>query len=63
MSKRTKASELLKDLVNKQVSVITNDGRHIVGRLKGYDNVVNVILEDCAERQYDPDEGTSPQHL
>lgn len=34
------------------VSVITNDGRHIVGMLRGYDQSTNLILEQCHERVY-----------
>ena len=34
------------------VSVITSDGRHLVGTLKGCDQVTNIVLEDCTERIY-----------
>lgn len=34
------------------VSVITNDGRNIVGRLKGFDQCINIVLEECHERVY-----------
>jgi U6 snRNA-associated Sm-like protein LSm8 len=34
------------------VSVITNDGRNIVGTLRGYDQTTNMIMEDCHERVY-----------
>ena len=34
------------------VSVITNDGRNIVGILRGFDVTNNLILEDCHERVY-----------
>ncbi|CAM9567526.1 unnamed protein product, partial [Heterosigma akashiwo] len=39
------------------VSVITNDGRNIVGLLKGYDQATNVILGACHERVFSPDAG------
>ena len=39
------------------VSVITNDGRNIVGRLRGYDRAINIILEDSHERAFSSDEG------
>ncbi|KAK9834122.1 hypothetical protein WJX84_008294 [Apatococcus fuscideae] len=42
----------LADLVGVTISVITNDGRNIVGTLKGYDQATNVILDDCHERVY-----------
>jgi len=38
------------------VCVITNDGRNIVGRLRGYDRATNVILEDCHERVFSVEE-------
>jgi U6 snRNA-associated Sm-like protein LSm8 len=37
--------------------VITNDGRHIVGTLRGYDQVTNLILDECHERLYREDAG------
>jgi len=32
-----------------------NDGRTIVGYLRGYDQVTNIVLEDSFERIYLPD--------
>jgi U6 snRNA-associated Sm-like protein LSm8 len=37
------------------VSVITNDGRQFVGTLRGFDQAVNLILDECHERVYKPD--------
>jgi small nuclear ribonucleoprotein (snRNP)-like protein len=34
------------------VSVITNDGRNIIGVLRGYDQTTNLILDECHERVY-----------
>ncbi|KAG1346950.1 Sm-like protein LSM8 [Cocos nucifera] len=34
------------------ISVITNDGRHIVGILKGFDQATNIILDESHERVY-----------
>lgn len=34
------------------ISVITCDGRNIVGFLRGFDQTCNLILEDCHERIY-----------
>ena len=45
----------LKEMIGKQISVITCDGRNIVGTLRGYDQVTNVILEECHERVYSLD--------
>ena len=39
------------------ISVITNDGRHIVGTLRGYDQATNLILDECHERVYREDAG------
>lgn len=37
------------------VNVITNDGRNIIGLFKGFDNVLNIVLESSHERVYSPD--------
>jgi len=34
------------------VSLITNDGRNIIGTLRGSDHHTNVILEHCFERVF-----------
>merc|ERR1712196_217592 len=47
----TMAANLAK-LVNQMVSVITADGRNIVGNLKGYDQHLNIIIDECHERVY-----------
>eukprot|EP01039_Chlorochromonas_danica_P004882 gene4882-5350_t len=39
------------------VSIVTNDGRNIVGRLRGYDQTINVILEGSHERVFSEDKG------
>ncbi|GAA5851205.1 hypothetical protein JCM8547_004166 [Rhodosporidiobolus lusitaniae] len=43
--------------VDKQVLVITQDGRVIVGELKGFDQTTNVILSGSVERVFSADEG------
>lgn len=48
---------LLSDFIEKQVSIITNDGRLVIGRLRGFDQVCNVILEKCVERVFAKDCG------
>uniref|UniRef100_A0A7S1NW03 U6 snRNA-associated Sm-like protein LSm8 n=1 Tax=Eutreptiella gymnastica TaxID=73025 RepID=A0A7S1NW03_9EUGL len=50
-------SQPLEPFVDKQVSVITNDGRHIVGTLRGFDQCVNIIIEDSHERVYSTSAG------
>jgi len=41
------------------VSVVTCDGRNIVGTLKGFDQATNVVLHGSHERIFSPDEGGS----
>ncbi|KAH3765497.1 sm LSM8 [Pelomyxa schiedti] len=43
---------ILEGMVNQLIEVITNDGRIIVGTLRGYDQHINVILEKCHERSF-----------
>ena len=45
------------------VTVLTNDGRHLVGTLRGYDQATNVILEECHERVYSDDAGVETHVL
>lgn len=42
----------LAQYVDTTISVITNDGRQIVGMLRGYDQATNLILDECHERVY-----------
>merc|ERR1712061_943984 len=36
------------------VSIITNDGRQIVGILCGFDQMTNIVIKQCHERIYQP---------
>ncbi|WCJ28530.1 U6 snRNA-associated Sm-like protein LSm8 [Euphorbia peplus] len=47
----------LESLVDQNISVITNDGRNIVGILKGFDQATNIILDESHERVYSTKEG------
>ncbi|KAG6385823.1 sm-like protein LSM8 [Salvia hispanica] len=47
----------LETLVDQTISVITNDGRNIVGILKGFDQATNIILDESHERVYSTKEG------
>ncbi|CAN0921807.1 Sm-like protein LSM8 [Linum grandiflorum] len=47
----------LESLVDQTISVITNDGRNIVGNLKGFDQATNIILDESHERVYSTKEG------
>ncbi|KAJ0047671.1 hypothetical protein Pint_16578 [Pistacia integerrima] len=44
-------------LCTETISVITNDGRNIVGILKGFDQATNIILDESHERVYSTKEG------
>ncbi|EME31962.1 Sm-like protein LSM8 [Galdieria sulphuraria] len=46
---------LLSSYVDKTVSVVTNDGRILIGILKGFDQSCNVILESTVERIFGTD--------
>ncbi|KAL1445866.1 hypothetical protein WDU94_003538 [Cyamophila willieti] len=47
----------LESYVNRVVSIITADGRNFVGTLKGFDQTINIILDDSHERVYSPSAG------
>ncbi|KFM29338.1 N-alpha-acetyltransferase 38, NatC auxiliary subunit [Auxenochlorella protothecoides] len=42
----------IRPYVDTTISVITNDGRSIVGVLRGFDQTCNLILDECHERVY-----------
>lgn len=42
----------LEAYVNNTVSIITSDGRNFVGTLKGFDQTINVILDESHERVF-----------
>mmetsp|Transcript_12453 Transcript_12453/g.20846 ORF Transcript_12453/g.20846 Transcript_12453/m.20846 type:complete len:96 (-) Transcript_12453:793-1080(-) len=47
----------LQEWLNKTVSIITSDGRNVIGHLKGFDQTMNVILEQSHERVFSEDKG------
>ncbi|XP_031571779.1 U6 snRNA-associated Sm-like protein LSm8 [Actinia tenebrosa] len=47
----------LESYVNHTVAVITQDGRMIVGILKGFDQTVNIILDESHERVFSSGSG------
>jgi U6 snRNA-associated Sm-like protein LSm8 len=49
--------------LNQCVSVITNDGKVIVGILRGYDFNTNIVLSECHERVFSNREGVRPVQL
>jgi len=50
-------SSTLEPLVNRVISVVTADGRMIVGTLKGFDQTVNLILDESHERVFSSSHG------
>eukprot|EP00250_Pteridium_aquilinum_P024668 c29420_g1_i1 orf=495-788(-) len=54
------ATTSLESLVDQTISVITNDGRNIVGVLKGFDQATNLILDESHERVYSTKVGVEP---
>mmetsp|Transcript_37306 Transcript_37306/g.75579 ORF Transcript_37306/g.75579 Transcript_37306/m.75579 type:complete len:100 (+) Transcript_37306:129-428(+) len=59
----TECHKELQGLIGLPVSIITNDGRNIVGTLRGLDQKLNVILEDCHERLFSKDAGVEQDQL
>lgn len=56
-------TSVLEACADQTVSVITADGRILVGCLKGFDHATNVILDDCHERVYSMDQPVEIQRL
>jgi U6 snRNA-associated Sm-like protein LSm8 len=50
-------SGVLESYVNRPVSVITADGRNFIGTLKGFDQTINLILDETHERVYSASSG------
>ena len=53
----------LESYLNRMVSIITADGRNFVGTLKGFDQTVNLILDDTHERVFMIDSRTNTTGL
>ncbi|CAK9795502.1 U6 snRNA-associated Sm-like protein LSm8 [Anthophora quadrimaculata] len=47
----------LESYVNHTVSIITSDGRNFIGTLKGFDQTINIILDESHERVYSTTQG------
>ncbi|KAJ2744817.1 hypothetical protein GGI20_002670 [Coemansia sp. BCRC 34301] len=46
----------LQSYVDCKVSVVMNDGRLVVGILRGLDQTTNIIIQSCEERIFSEDE-------
>ncbi|MFH0816083.1 MAG: LSM domain-containing protein [Methanobacteriota archaeon] len=44
---------VLERSVNKRISLLLKDGRTLVGKLNGYDEYMNMVLEETEETQND----------
>ncbi|XP_037928985.1 U6 snRNA-associated Sm-like protein LSm8 [Teleopsis dalmanni] len=47
----------LESYINSVVSIITADGRNFIGTLKGFDQTINVILDESHERVFSTNTG------
>jgi U6 snRNA-associated Sm-like protein LSm8 len=56
-------SSNLSTFVDKLVTIITTDGRLLIGQLRGYDQTTNLILSLARERTISPDEPCSTEDL
>lgn len=56
-------SSNLTTFVDKLVTIITTDGRLLVGYLRGYDQTTNLIISGAQERTISPDEPTTTEDL
>mmetsp|Transcript_27629 Transcript_27629/g.61709 ORF Transcript_27629/g.61709 Transcript_27629/m.61709 type:complete len:99 (+) Transcript_27629:199-495(+) len=48
------AAAALDGMLSKVVTIITCDGRNLVGNLRGFDQTTNLILDECHERVFSP---------
>ena len=46
----------LEKCIDKEVRVTFQGGRVVRGVLKGFDQLVNIVLDDCVEEMHDPDD-------
>merc|ERR1712135_262521 len=47
----------LDSYVNHTVCIITGDGRNFIGTLKGFDQTINLIIDDSHERVFSMNQG------
>uniref|UniRef100_A0A7N4V2V1 U6 snRNA-associated Sm-like protein LSm8 n=1 Tax=Sarcophilus harrisii TaxID=9305 RepID=A0A7N4V2V1_SARHA len=56
-TKTTTTKSFLNAVLSGTVAVITSDGRMIVGTLKGFDQTINLILDESHERVFSSSQG------
>jgi len=56
-------AQSLEEYVDQLVLVVSNDGRILVGVLKGFDQAVNLILDQCHERVFSSATGVEQVQL
>ena len=52
-----KQRPFLSDFVDVKVCIITNDGRNVIGIMRGFDQVCNIVLENTFERVFSTHSG------
>ncbi|CAF0731822.1 unnamed protein product [Adineta steineri] len=50
-------AQVLDSYINKSVNIVTADGRIIIGTLRGFDQAINIILDDSHERVFSSTDG------
>jgi len=50
-------AQVLEAYINKYVNIVTADGRIIIGTLRGFDQAINIILDDSHERVFSATDG------
>ena len=50
-------AQVLDGYINKLVNIVTADGRVIIGTFRGFDQRINIILDDSHERVFSTTDG------
>lgn len=50
-------AQVLDAYISKSVNIVTADGRIIIGTLRGFDQAINIILDDSHERVFSSTNG------
>lgn len=50
-------AQVLDAYINKLVNIVTADGRIIIGTLRGFDQAINIILDESHERVFSSTDG------